>query len=391
MIRKVLIFNLVYFPKFVGGAEIAVKEITDRIDPSVLEFDMVTLRVHKELPKYEKIGNINIYRVGGAFKEQSLFFKLNLKVQKYLFPWTSKWKAADLHRKNKYYAIWSIMANYAGFGALFFKNAFKNVPFILTLQEGDPLEYIEKRVGILKPLFKKIFVKADLIQVISTYLGVWAKSMGHNGQVVVIPNAVDFDLFAKRLSGDELSFLEEKFEKNESDKFIITTSRLVKKNAVDVVIKSLSYLPKNFKFLILGTGEEESGLKKITHKLGLEDRVKFLGFVPHAEMPKYLQVSDVFTRPSRSEGLGNSFLEAMASNIPVVATRAGGIPDFLKDNQTGLFVKIDDAKDLAEKIKLVCGSDMLRDEVTTNAYNMVKEKYNWDKIVSDMKTRVFGV
>ena len=62
--KKILIFSLVYYPRYIGGAEVAIKEITDRISPSDIEFDMVTLRSHKDLPKAEKIGNVNVYRVG---------------------------------------------------------------------------------------------------------------------------------------------------------------------------------------------------------------------------------------------------------------------------------------------------------------------------------------
>ena len=57
----------------------------------------------------------------------------------------------------------------------------------------------------------------------------------------------------------------------------------------------------------------------------------FWGQVDHKEMPKYLKISDVFTRPSRSEGFGISFVEAMAAEIPVVATQEGGLADFLFD------------------------------------------------------------
>ncbi|MCG2695311.1 hypothetical protein L6261_04530, partial [Candidatus Parcubacteria bacterium] len=59
--KKILIFSTVYYP-FVGGAEVAIKEITDRIGD--IEFDMVTLRFDKNLPKFEKIGNVNVYRIG---------------------------------------------------------------------------------------------------------------------------------------------------------------------------------------------------------------------------------------------------------------------------------------------------------------------------------------
>ena len=62
--KRILIFSLVYYPRFVGGAEVAIKEITDRISPEEVEFDMVTLRLEPNLPKFETIGNVNVYRVG---------------------------------------------------------------------------------------------------------------------------------------------------------------------------------------------------------------------------------------------------------------------------------------------------------------------------------------
>jgi len=61
-------------------------------------------------------------------------------------------------------------------------------------------------------------------------------------------------------------------------------------------------------------------LKNLAEDIGVENRVMFLGQITHAAMPKYLKVSDIFVRPSLTEGLGNSFLEAMAAGIPVIAT-----------------------------------------------------------------------
>ena len=148
--KKILIFSLAYYPRFVGGAEVAIKEITDRLGVD-FEFDMVTLR--KRAPAYEKIGNVNVYRVGwpwyGKNSKSSDFFPLS----KYTFPFFAFLKSLSLHRVHNYDAVWSMMANYAGFGALFFKWVNPRTPFVLTLQEGDPISHIKKRVGILYPLF----------------------------------------------------------------------------------------------------------------------------------------------------------------------------------------------------------------------------------------------
>ena len=83
--KRILIFSTTYFP-YVGGAELAVKEITDRI--SYIDFDMITLRFDKNLPIFERIGNINVYRVGfskyGATDQDLISWPL--KLNKYLFP-----------------------------------------------------------------------------------------------------------------------------------------------------------------------------------------------------------------------------------------------------------------------------------------------------------------
>src|SRR3989344_9479864 len=153
--KKILIFSLVYYPRFIGGAEVAVKKITDRISQHAVEFHLIALRLDKALPKTEKIRKVTIHRVGYSsdlhVSPDSLPYFLHLN--KYLFPFLAFFKASSLYRTHHYDAIWSIMANYAGFGALFFKLFHMNVPMILTLQEGDPIEYIKRRVRWVYPLF----------------------------------------------------------------------------------------------------------------------------------------------------------------------------------------------------------------------------------------------
>src|SRR5512146_2973973 len=121
--KKIIIFSITYFPKFIGGAEIAVREITERLNPNEYEFHMITLRLDKNLPKEERIGNVHVYRVGfaGNIKEYQDTLKFPLHYNKYFFPFLAMRKARELHRELHFDWVWSIMANYAGFGALFFK------------------------------------------------------------------------------------------------------------------------------------------------------------------------------------------------------------------------------------------------------------------------------
>lgn len=398
--KKILIFSLSYYPLNIGGAEIAIKEITDRIDTKDIEFDLICLRFDSSLTKFERIGNVNVHRIGFTKDntKSADLVKLPMYLNKVFFPVTAFLKAISLHRKRKYDVMWSMMS-YMGFPALFFKLFYNaKMPFLLTLQEGDSISHITKRYRIRSVgfLYKMIFKKANFVQVISRYLADFARQMGYVGDIEIVPNAVDAKYFSAQFSKTDLDNLKQKLGKGSDDKFIITTSRLVHKNAVDDIISSLEFLPANFKLFILGIGPDEEKLKNLVDVKGLKDRVSFLGHIDNSDLPKYLKVSDVFVRPSRSEGFGNSFIEAMARGLPVVATQEGGIADFLFDSvknknmkPTGFAVEVNNPKDVASGIMRSLKNKEFTGSVIINARNMVFEKYDWDIIANDMKTKVF--
>jgi glycosyltransferase involved in cell wall biosynthesis len=399
MAKRILIFSLAYYPKHVGGAEIAIKEITDRIDPHEIKFDMVCLRFNSLLPKTETIGNVTVYRIGFSSKNPTMadIKKFPLHLNKFFFQFLAAWKAHRLYQKNRYDGIWAMMAHSCGVPATLFKLFHPQVSYLLTLQEGDPPEYIQKKMRLLYPLFKRAFTEADFMQTISTFLANWARRMGYQGPLEVIPNAVNTEYFSQQYSQVELNTLKKKLGKKDDDIFIITTSRLVPKNGIEDVIESLQFLPENYKFLILGIGPLENELKLKTKNLRLETRVLFLGQIDHKEMPKYLKISDIFIRPSLSEGMGNSFIEAMAAGIPVIATQEGGIADFLFDpdrnpdkEPTGLAVNVHDPQGIVRQVKRYAADTGLKERIISNARRLVFAKYDWDKIARDMKGKVFS-
>ncbi len=361
----------------------AIKEITDRLartnfaeqnlngQGSDFEFDMVTLRFTKKDLPIEKIGNITIYRKNLPFAP--------VLIQKLFFPVLAFMSARKLHQKNNYDLIWSIMASYAGFAGVFFKHHFSKVQFLLTIQEGENFG----RRKIFKFLFKRIFRRADRITVISTFLEKWSRGMGATSTIDIIPNGVDVEKFKvqsvklKVEKRKELGF-------GENDVVLITTSRLVPKNRIGDVIEAMKFLPENVKFLILGSGPLESSLKLKAISYKLKARVQFVGFVSHVDLPSYLHSANIFIRTPISEGFGNSFVEAMASGLPVIATPVGGIVDFVEDGETGLFARAGDPKDIAEKILRLAGDRSLREKIVSNASLMVSEKYDWNLVAQNM-------
>ena len=258
MKKKLLIFSLAYYPKHIGGAEVAIKEITDRISPDDYEFHLIANRYDSTLPKVETIGNVTVHRIGLATKNPSMgdLRKLPLHLNKIIYQWLAFWTAKHLHRKEHFDGIWAMMAHSCGVPAGKFKKVFPDVKYVLTLQEGDPPEYIEHKMRWFGKAFDDGFLRADIIQVISTFLGKWAKRKGFLGEPVLIPNAVNTAHFTQTYTEEELAAARQELGKQAGDVFLVTTSRLVHKNATDDVIKAVAELPANVHFVVYGTGPD---------------------------------------------------------------------------------------------------------------------------------------
>lgn len=399
MKKKILIFSLDYLPGEIGGAEVAIKEIVERLPEDTLEFHMVTLHYDKTMAKVEQIGNVRVHRIGFGWKNPTIADrkKFPLHLNKHFFQFTAALKALSLHRKYTYDGIWAMMAHSCGVPAALFKWFHPEVKFVLTLQEGDPPEHIERMARPVWPIFKRAFTTADTIQVISTFLGRWAKKMGYRDEPVLIPNAVNTKHFSKPVPEETISSIQQELGKKEGDTFLITTSRLVHKNGIDDVVTALSQLPETVHFVVFGGGPDEEKLKTLAEKLGVSDRVQFRGLIGHDMMPAYLKACDIFIRPSRSEGMGNSFVEAMAARLPVIATQEGGIADFLFDAKrnpgvatTGWAVDKDAPKEIASAVEDIIAHPENVRTVTETAYNLAVTKYDWDLIAHDMEHKVFS-
>lgn len=392
--KRVLIFSLTYHP-FVGGAEVAIKENTDRISPEEYAFDMITLRFDKNLPAVEKFGNVTVHRIGFTAdgpKISDRRMPVQCKIAKVLFPFSSFLKAVSLHRKHRYDLTWAMMANHAGFGALLFKLTHPKVPYVLELQDGNSLEQVKERQPILRvlwPLYRQIYMRADRIKVISRFIESLVREIGYEGAVDVIPNAVDTRAFSAPVSEETKQALKAQFNKSLGDVFLFTASRLVLSRGVEDVIRALPHLPLEVKFLVAGDGQDREKLESIAKEAGVEGRVMFAGHVDYKDLPALLQISDVFVRPSIIEGFGNAFVEAFAAGIPVVATPVGGIPDFLTDGETGVFCKVRDPESVAEAVRRYLDDPVLVARVTKNARELAATQYDWE-LIARQQSQFFG-
>ncbi len=374
MVKRVLIFSTDDHLYPAGGAEQAMGNITERLPH--IEFDLICAKLRKGVKGFEKVKNVNIYRMGFGFP----------KVDGFILALFGHFCAYKLMKKHSYDLIWSIMASYGAFAAVRVKKKMK-LPFLLTLQEGDAFEYIYNRVKYVRKSFNEIFRIADGIQAISHYLLRWGKEMGYAGtHGKVIPNGVAIDAFTQTFPVDTLNQKRASFGFPSNATILITSSRLEKKNGIKDVINALSKLSPEVCFVVCGSGSLEASVKAQVAALGLMNRVKFMGFVDPGELPLLMKSCDIFIRPSLTEGLGNAFLEGMAARMIVVGTPAGGIPDFLTDGETGFMVGIEDPESIARTVKKIQSLDTdTKEKILNRAEEMVRTRYDWNVVTKDVE------
>ncbi len=363
--KRVLIFTTAYFPH-VGGAEVAIKEITNRLKDD-FHFDLICAK-YSTLPRVENIGGVTVYRVGWGIRILDKLFA----------PFLSAFLA---FRLGKYDAYWAVMVTYGSLGA-YLASFFTKIPILLTLQEGDPPAYLRRKwFGLIALSWRLTLSQSKKVSAISTYLARLAGEFGYRKEVAIIPNGVD----AKRFFEIERTA--------HKDVVLVTTSRLVHKNAIDDIIRAIALLPKEVHCIIYGTGPLLDTLRMLAREKEIESRITFAGHISYEDIPCALSNADIFVRPSRSEGMGNSFIEAMAAGLPVIATQEGGIADFLFDEKrnpdkktTGWAVDKDAPEQIAEAVKDILARPEKVKEVVKEARALVKELYDWNLIAPRMKT-----
>ena len=133
------------------------------------------------------------------------------------------------------------------------------------------------------------------------------------------------------------------------------------------------------RLIMAGEGEMEAELKEMAADLGLQGRVTFVGRVAHIKVPDLLAKVDIFVMPSvcHSETLGLAALEASAMEIPVVATRVGGVPEAVVDGLTGILVEPGDEKALAQAISELVEKPLLRDKMGKKGREYVLSRFQW--------------
>lgn len=254
-----------------------------------------------------------------------------------------------------------------------------NIPFIHTYHTmwEEYIHYISPIKGnhnSLKKIARKLsraFVrKADCVIAPSNKTASYLKNECaiKNKPIYIVPTGIDVDPFKKEnFTQEEKDALKESIGVSKDEKVILFLGRIADEKSIDVLIDQMPKVFEEYpkaKFVIVGYGPQEDQLKSQVKKLKLQDKVIFTGKIPWKDVPRYYNMADVFVNASLTETQGLTFIEAMASSLPVVCKYAPNLTEFITNEKNGIFIHNND--EYKDAIIRVLKDEKLRNTLITN-------------------------
>lgn len=256
------------------------------------------------------------------------------------------------------------------------------IPFLVFVH-GDEISQTEARR--LQPHVRDaIYRAADAIVAANTYAyeKVVAICAGSR-RVTMITPGVDCTAFRP---GERPEWIAREYELGTSP-VIVTVGRLVKKKGHETVLRSIPTVLKSvpdFKYLVVGSGPEETRLRNLVRELGIHRSVRFTGDVPHHQLADFYRAGDVFCMVNQRdasgdiESFGMVFIEAGASGKAVIGGRSGGTAQSIVDKQTGFLCEPSDSAQLSQMLLLLLGSADLRGRLGEAGLTRARRDFDWD-------------
>jgi phosphatidylinositol alpha-1,6-mannosyltransferase len=174
-------------------------------------------------------------------------------------------------------------------------------------------------------------------------------------------------------------------------RWLLTVARLAAHKGIDTGLRVLAALGAEFpdlRYAIVGSGVQRTHLEALARDLGVEDRVRFLGHVHEADLPALYNCAEVYLGLSRTvalmaEGFGIALTEASACGLPVLGGLSGGIPDAVRDGETGFLVDSNLPGPATEAVRLLLSNRDLGRRLGDNGRKAAEQHYNWDRVAAE--------
>ena len=211
------------------------------------------------------------------------------------------------------------------------------------------------------------------------------REKGYPGKCAMLPPGIDPDIYTYYERAEELK---SSLRKAEHEIIIGYLGRIVAQKGFKTLLQALHQIKElPWRLVLVGTGEYETELKQIAGELQLTDRISYLGYVPHAEAPRYLSAFDLLVLPSETqsnwkEQFGRVIIESMACNTPVIGSSSGEIPRIIKLTRGGLTFIEGQPEALAEQLSKLIANPDLRSDLGKQGRQGVLQNYTNSSLAS---------
>lgn len=179
----------------------------------------------------------------------------------------------------------------------------------------------------------------------------------------------------------------------EEGRWLLTVARLTPHKGIDTALQALARVAPEFpdlRYAVAGQGDDLERLRHLARELGVADRVRWLGAVSDDLLPSLYRNASIYLGLSRREGVdvegfGIALVEASGSGVPVIGGRSGGIPDAVREGETGLLVSPTDVDEAVIAITALLVDTAIAHRLATGGRMAVEQFYHWDRVAKDLR------
>jgi glycosyltransferase involved in cell wall biosynthesis len=241
-----------------------------------------------------------------------------------------------------------------------------NVPVVITAR-GTDINLIPRHRVARRMIVNAANRAAGIIAVSQALKDAMADLGMHADRIVVLRNGVDLETFRP----DDRAAVRARL--GVQGRVLLSVGHLIERKGHDIVIAALAQLP-DCRLLVAGAGPEHARLQSLAFRLGIQDRVQFLGAVPHENLRAVYSAADALVLASSREGWPNVLLEAMACGTPVIASAVWGNPEVVSGAEAGLLMRDRTPEGISEAV-----NKLFEQPIDRNATRAFAEKFSWNE------------
>ncbi|MCX5901452.1 MAG: glycosyltransferase family 4 protein [Proteobacteria bacterium] len=361
-------FIIRYFYPFVGGLEKKTLNLAASLVRRGHRVIVMTSRFSKSWPRQDSLLCVPVVRLASP----------NIKYAgACVFLMALSW---HLWRQRKHCGL--LHAFQVGYtsGCAIFLGRMLGKPTVLTLASSGSGGDIQRHVRtVWGRAFLGLCRRASRVVILNQTMIQELKGIGYgDAGIALVGNGVDMLVYKK---AEDRVRIRAQLGFGENEKLILYAGRLSSEKGVDFLVRSCACLNVSgqTKLLIVGDGPEKTKLQELARTVGLGSKVLWCGSVD--DVVDYLQAADLFVMPSQFEGQSNAILEAMACELPVIATDVAGNNELVSHGDNGLLIAYGDESALAAAICFLLENPQQAQELAARAHTCVRERHNLQDVI----------